>query len=262
MTINMDTQSNSQSEALYDYLLRLGDSPLILGQRLCEWCGHAPALEEEIAIMNIGLDLIGQCRNWLELAAKTADNGQDADKLAFTRDAHQYRNLLIVEQPNGNFADTMARQYFYDAWHLFTLEALCNSNNRDIAEIAAKAVKEVRYHLRRSREWIIRLGDGTELSQQRMQQAIDDIWMYTGEMFEMDDIEKTLVQEGCAADQQQIKQRWLDEVAETLATATINHPDPDAYMQQGGKQGVHTEGLGFILAEMQFLQRAYPNATW
>lgn len=253
----IDTQ-----KALIEYLLRLGDNSLILGQRLSEWCGHAPAIEEEVALMNVGLDLIGQARNWLEYAARLEGAGCDADQLAYLRDAHQFRNLLLVEQPNGNFADTMARQYFFDAWHSLTLEALTTSSQTDIADIAAKSLKEAKYHLRRSREWVIRLGDGTELSQDRMQQAIDNLWSYTGELFEMDELEAKLVALGIAADQHLIKERWREEVSQTMESATLEQPDPDAYMHQGGKQGVHTEKLGFLLAEMQFLQRAYPNATW
>lgn len=252
----------TNQEALTDYVLRLGDSALILGQRLCEWCGRAPAVEEEMALMNVGLDLIGQARNWMEYAVELQGQGQDADQLAFTRDAHQYRNLLLVEQPNGNYADTCARQYFYDAWHYFTLKALCDSSDARLAEIAAKGLKEVTYHLRRSSEWIKRLGDGTEQSHAKMQAAIDEIWTYTGEAFIADAVDEQMQAAGIGVDLALIQAQWRAHVEATLQEATLTCPDMQAYMQQGSKQGVHTERLGFILAEMQFLQRAYPNSTW
>ena len=171
-------------DALFDYLLRLGDNALILGHRLSEWCGHSPALEEDLALSNVALDLIGQTQLWLNLAGEVEGKGRDADKLAYLRDARDFRNVLLVEQPNGDFAMTMARQFYFDAWHYLLLRDLSGSKDSRVAEIAAKGLKEVTYHLERSRDWVLRLGDGTEESHRRMQAAIDDLWMYTGELFE------------------------------------------------------------------------------
>ncbi|NVK42363.1 MAG: phenylacetate-CoA oxygenase subunit PaaC [Oceanospirillaceae bacterium] len=252
----------TEKQALFEYLLRLGDSDMILAQRLCELVGHAPALEEEMAIGNVALDLLGQARSWLEYAAELEDAGRDADALAFLRNEREYRNLLIVEQANGNFADTMARQYLFDAWHYYLLQALKTSADDRIAAIAAKGLKEVTYHLRRSSAWIKRLGDGTDESHEKMQAAIDEIWTYSGEMMVADEADQLLQAAGIAADLEQVKQQWQAHVAATLAEATLTQPADDSYMQTGGKQGYHTEQLGFLLAEMQYLPRAYPGATW
>ena len=251
----------SDDKALNTYILRLADNGLVLGQRLCEWCANAPVLEEETAIMNTSLDLFGQARNWLNYAVEHDANLQDCDAVTMLRDERAYLNLLLVEQANGNFADTMARQYLFDTWHLLTLEALCNSADTTIAAIAAKSVLEVRYHKQRSRNWILRLGDGTPLSHQRMQTAIDDLWTYVGEMFSLDDLEQNLVAKGIAADQSIIAPQWHTLVANTMAEATLQVPT-DGYNQMGGKQGLHSEGLGIMLAEMQSLYRAHPGATW
>jgi ring-1,2-phenylacetyl-CoA epoxidase subunit PaaC len=248
--------------ALTEYLLRLGDSDIILAQRLCEWIGNAPALEEEMALGNVALDLIGQARSWLEYAAELQGEGRSADDLSFGRNEREYRNLLITEQANGNYADTLARQYLFDAWHYYLLQALCDSKDARIAAIAAKALKEVTYHLRRSSAWIKRLGDGTDESHQKMQQAIDDIWTYSGEMLLADDIDSLLAEAGIAPDSAAIQAQWQAHVSATLEEATLDCPPMNSYMQQGGKQGLHTEQLGFLLAEMQFLPRAYPNAVW
>jgi ring-1,2-phenylacetyl-CoA epoxidase subunit PaaC len=248
--------------ALTEYLLRLGDSDIILAQRLCEWIGNAPALEEEMALGNVALDLIGQARSWLEYAAELQGEGRSADDLSFGRNEREYRNLLITEQANGNYADTLARQYLFDTWHYYLLQALCDSKDARIAAIAAKALKEVTYHLRRSSAWVKRLGDGTDESHQKMQQAIDDIWTYSGEMLLADDIDKLLVEAGIAPDSAAIKAQWQAHVSATLEEARLDCPPMDSYMQQGGKQGLHTEQLGFLLAEMQFLPRAYPDAVW
>ena len=256
-------QQNSQQQALRDYLLRLGDSALIISQRLCELCGKAPAVEEEMALMNVALDLVGQARNWYDYAAELEGGTRDADALAFRRDAHEYRNLLLVEQPNGDYAVTMARQFFYDAWHYFTLQALVQSPDERIAGIAAKALKEVTYHLRRSSEWVKRLGDGTEESHQRMEVAVESLWRFTGEMITPDAVDTQLAAAGLAPEPQQLAADWKGLVKEVLTEATLTVQPDDAWMQLGGKKGVHTEHLGFILAEMQFLQRAYPDAkTW
>lgn len=250
---------------LFDYLLRLGDSPLVLAQRLGERVGHGPVLEEDIAQTNIGLDLIGQARLWLacagEVEARFAPPGRDEDQLAFLRDGGDFRNLLLVEQPNGSFADTIARQFLFDAWHLPLLRALAHSTDARIAGIAAKAAKEAAYHVERSGDWVIRLGDGTKMSHTRMQAAIDDLWMYTGEMFTPDAAELGLVDAGIAVDVRTLAAQWRQHVEAVLAEATLRAPR-DAFMQKGGRQGVHTEHLGHLLAEMQIMQRTYPGAHW
>ncbi len=247
--------------ALFEYLLRLGDTDLILSHRLSELVGHAPAIEEELAIGNTALDLLGQAQFWLDLAADIAKDGRDADKLVYLRDAGEYRDVLLVEQPNGDFAHTIARQFFFDAFHQLQLAALTKSSHEQIAAIAAKSIKEVNYHLRRSRDWVITLGDGSEESHQRMNTAIDDLWSYTGEFFEMDGVDRELIAQGVAVDLEELRAPWVQIVKNTFDEATLIIPQNN-WAQRGGKRGVHTEHLGFLLAEMQFLQRAYPNATW
>jgi ring-1,2-phenylacetyl-CoA epoxidase subunit PaaC len=232
-----------------------------LGHRLSEWCGHSPALEEDLALSNVALDLIGQTQLWLNLAGEVEGKGRDADKLAYLRDARDFRNVLLVEQPNGDFAGTMARQFYFDAWHYLLLRELTGSKDARIAEIAAKGLKEVTYHLERSRDWVLRLGDGTEESHGRMQTAIDDLWMYTGELFESDEIDQAMVQDGLGPDLATLQEPWLGLVRATTEEATLSLPQP-GWAQKGGKRGIHSEHLGYILADLQFLQRAYPNATW
>jgi ring-1,2-phenylacetyl-CoA epoxidase subunit PaaC len=255
----------THGEALFQYLLRLGDSPLILAQRLGEWVGHGPALEEDIAQTNVGLDLLGQARLWLSYAGEIetgfATTGRDEDQLAFLRDAGDFHNLLLVEQPNGNFADTTARQFLFDVWHRLLLRALAASTDARIAGIAAKGAKEAAYHVERSGDWVIRLGDGTGESHAKMQQAIDGLWMYTGEMFAPDSVELGLIDTGIAADVRAIAAPWRQYVGAVLAEATLKVPG-EMFMQQGGKRGMHTEHLGHLLAEMQVLQRTYPGARW
>ncbi|KWR81775.1 MULTISPECIES: 1,2-phenylacetyl-CoA epoxidase subunit PaaC [Pseudomonas] len=245
-----------------EYLLRLADSALIQGQRLCEWCGRAPALEEELALMNVGLDLVGQARNWYEYAAELLDDGRDADQLAFRRDERAFRNLLLVEQPNGDFAVTMAKQFLYDAWHFHVLRQLSDSSDARIAAIAAKGLKEVTYHLRRSGEWIERLGDGTEESHARMLAAIPQVWRFTVELTNADDIEQRLFAEGVAPNPEELAAAWRAKVADIFASATLPLPEPAVHFYLSGRRGLHSEHLGILLAEMQFLQRAYPDATW
>jgi ring-1,2-phenylacetyl-CoA epoxidase subunit PaaC len=254
---------------LLDYLLRLADSPLILAQRLGEWVGKGPVIEEDMALTNVGLDLLGQARLWFtyagEVERRAGGPGRDEDEFAFRRDTREFRNLLLVEQANGNFADTIARQFLFDHWHGLVLRALATSQDGRIGEIAAKAVKEVDYHRERASDWVIRLGDGTEVSHRRMQAALDRLWTFTGEMFAVDAVEAALVQVGIAADVRVLEAPWRQQVEAVLAEATLSVP-PAAYMQgsggQGGKQGYHGEPLGHLLAEMQFLQRAYPGARW
>jgi ring-1,2-phenylacetyl-CoA epoxidase subunit PaaC len=256
-------------EALLEYLLRLADTDLILAQRLGEWIGHGPVLEEELASTNVGLDLLGQARLWFgyagEVETRSKGEGRTEDELAFLRDAGAFRNLLLVEQPNGSYADALARQFYFDAWHELALEGLARSHDERIAAIAAKAHKEVQYHVERSADWVIRLGDGTVESHQRMQAAIDDLWMYTGEMFFSDATERELVSAGIAVDSTTLEAEWRLRVGETLAEATLAVPSA-TWMQgvrsAGGKAGRHTEHLGHLLAEMQSLHRAHPGARW
>ena len=250
---------------LFEYLLRLGDNALVLAQRLGEWVGHGPVLEEDIALTNVGLDLLGQARLWLsyagEVEARFAGKGRSEDELAFLRESEAFRNLLLVERSNGNYADTMARQFYFDQWHLLLLAALAGSRDARIADIAAKALKEVTYHAERSADWVIRLGDGTDESHAKMQAAIDELWAYTGEMFHADEAELALAAEGIACDARSLEPRWRETVAAVLAEATLTLPAA-TWMQRGGKQGVHSEELGRMLATMQHLQRAYPGAQW
>ncbi len=247
--------------SLFEYLLRLGDNNLILSQRLSAWCGHGPVLEEDIALANIALDLLGQARMWLTLAGEVEGKGRDEDKLAYLRNENQFRNVLLVEQPNGNFADTMGRQFYYDQWNYLLLNQLQKSADTRIAAIAEKSFKEVSYHVRRSSEWVVMLGDGTDESHTKIQQAMDKLWPYTGELFAMDAIDNELAAKGIACDMSVLRHDWQQRIAATLKEATLNMPAAE-WMQSGGKQGKHSEGFGFLLAEMQVLQRTYPGANW
>jgi ring-1,2-phenylacetyl-CoA epoxidase subunit PaaC len=244
-------------------VLHLADNDLVLAQRLGEWVGRGPALEEDIASTNVGLDLLGQARLWLAYAGEI--DGRSEDRFAYFRDSGEFRNLLLVEQPNGNYADTLARQYLFDQWHVLLLAQLSMSCDARVAGIATKALTEVRYHVERSAGWVIRLGDGTALSHARMQAALDALWMYTGEMFAVAAAERALIDAGIAADAGALHAPWLTAVQRVLAEATLAIPD-DPWMQggngRGGKQGVHTEHLSRMLAEMQVLPRTYPEARW
>jgi ring-1,2-phenylacetyl-CoA epoxidase subunit PaaC len=231
----------------FDHLLGLADDALILGHRLSEWTGHAPLLEEELALGNIALDLIGTGRRLYQYAGTVEGRGRDEDQLAYLRDAPQYRNLLLVEQPNGDFAMTIARQFLYAAFAAPFWRSQTQSPDATLAEIAAEAAPQSAYHLRHAGEWLVRLGDGTDESRRRAQAALDALWMYTGEMFE--------------GRPDTLRPIWADTIDRTLARATLTRP-PSPYMQSGGRRGHHSEHLGFILAEMQFLQRAYPGAKW
>ncbi|MDJ0824050.1 MAG: phenylacetate-CoA oxygenase subunit PaaC [Rhodobacter sp.] len=251
----------TQQEALFEFLLRLGDTTLILGHRVSEWCGHGPVLEEDIALANTALDLIGQTQLWLGLAAEVEGKGRTADDLAYHRDAWDFRNLLIAERPNGDFGHTIMRQFLYDAWSSLILFRLSGSTDPGIAAIAQKAGKEVTYHLERSADLCIRLGDGTEESHRRMQDALDALWPYTGEMFLGDDADAVLVETGIAPDPDDLRADWDATVSRLESEGTLTLPD-SSFAQTGGKTGRHSEHLGYILAEMQWLQRAYPGATW
>jgi ring-1,2-phenylacetyl-CoA epoxidase subunit PaaC len=245
-----------------EYLLRQGDNALILSQQLSKLCGKGPALEEDMALTNVALDLLGQTRMWLAYAGELEGRGRDEDQLAFLRDAHDYRNCLLVEQPNGDYAVTLMRQFYFDTWHYFLMQGLARSSDARIAEIAEKSLKEVTYHLRRSGDLVVRLGDGTDVSHAKMQAAASDLWMYTGEMFNYDAADQAMVEQGVAPAFDALRAAFLEHVGEIFAEATLAMPAPDAWMQRGGKQGRHSEHLGYILAEMQFLQRAYPGAEW
>lgn len=253
----------TQQEALFEYTLRLGDTSLILGHRMSEWCGHGPKLEQDIALINIALDLVGQARSYLDYAGKVEDQGRNEDKLAYFREEREFRSLLIAERPNGDWGNTIMRSFLFDTFHYYYLNELIKSKDAQLAAIAAKSLKEVTYHLRHNSEWVIRLGDGTEESHQRMEDALEELWMYTGEMFDMDEVDTQLIEAGIAPDLSKIKPLWTQKVKEVLAEATLSYPGDDQWMQSGGKlKGIHSEHLGFILAEMQHLPRCHPEATW
>lgn len=244
-----------------EYLLQLGDNALILSQRLGEWCGHGPVLEQDIALTNMALDLLGQARLLLTHAGSIEGQGKTEDDIAYFRDAHQYRNVLLVEQPNVDWAYTMARQFYFDTWNFFHYKALLDSRDEHLAAIAEKSLKEVTYHLRFSSEWILRLGDGTEISRQKMQQAVNDLWPFTGELTTPCPADQWAADAGVGVDLLKIKELWEQKVAAVLEEATLQQPT-GAWMQKGGKTGRHSEHLGFMLAEMQHLQRTYPGNEW
>lgn len=253
--------SSREQEALFDFVLALGDDSLVLGQRLSEWCGNAPFLEEDLALANVALDTIGRADLFYRYAAEIEGGIRSADQLAFLRDSREYRNLLICELPVGDFACTIARQVMVDTFSLPYLERLRRSADLRIAAIAAKAVKESRYHLERSREWVLRLGGGTDESHGRMQRAFDALWGYSPEMFEMTGAEEALLASGISVDRPALKADWENQVTGLLAEATLKAPQAD-WTISGGRDGVHTEHHGYLLAEMQFMQRAYPGLDW
>ena len=249
------------SQDAFQYLLRLGDDRLVLGHRLSEWCGHAPILEEDIALANIALDLIGQASLLLSLAAQEEKGRRDADALAYLRDAIDYRNVLIVELPKGDFAFTIARQFFFSVYSMLQAEALQRSKHEQLAGVASKMLKETRYHVRHSGEWMLRLGDGTEESRARLQTAVDELWRYTGELFLPDDLDQRAAEAGLGVETATLEPRWRQQVNDVLTRAKIAIPDVK-WMQRGGRTGQHTEHLGHMLAEMQVLQRQHPGASW
>ena len=246
---------------LFKYVVSLADDALVLGHRLSEWSNLAPMLEEDIALSNLALDLIGQARLYYAYAGEIEGKGRDEDALAYLRDEHAFANILLVEQPNGDFAATMVRQLLYAAFVHPYLQALQSSKDARLAEIAGKAVKEMAYHVRHAAEWVIRLGDGTEESHARAAAALEELWMYTGEMFDMDEGERALVEAGIAVDRARIKPAWDATIDRVLGEATLTRP-ADGWMQGGGRAGRHTEHLGHLLAEMQVLHRAHPGVTW
>ena len=249
------------SPALFPYLLRLADDRLVLGHRLSEWCGHGPILEEDIALANVALDLVGEATLLLKLAGETEAQGRNEDALAYFRDATDFRNALIVELPKGDFAFTVVRQFFFSVFSLLQMQALQQSTNIELAGIAAKAVKEAKYHVRHSAQWVVTLGDGTSESHDRAQRAVDELWRYTGELFLSDDVERSVAAEHLGVDPSTLETPWRAQVDEILSRATLTVP-PVAYMQRGGRDGKHTEHLGHMLAEMQIVARSYPGASW
>ena len=245
----------------FESLVRLGDDRLVLGHRLSEWCGHGPILEEDIALANIALDLIGQANLFLEQAAKAEGKGRDQDGLAYFREAVDYRNILLVELPKGDFGFTIARQFFFSVFNYLQMEALSKSKSADVAGIAAKALKEAKYHVRHSADWMVKLGDGTTESHQRMQQAVDDLWRYTGEMFLADDVDRAAVSQGVGVDPSTLESAWRSHVDDVMKRATLTIPETK-FMQRGGRQGKHTEHLGHLLSEMQIVARSFPDGKW
>ena len=259
------TELAATTTPLVEGLLRLGDNALILSQRLSAWCGHGPAIEEDMALTNVALDLLGQARMWLTLAATQEGAGRDEDALAYLRDANQFRNVLLTELPDEDYARTIVRQFFFDVWHYFLLERLTHSSHVEIAAIAAKSLKEVTYHVRRASDMIVRLGDGTAESHRRMQDAVEALWPYTGELFVDDAIDLIWDKEGWGPKVSALQDAWTEHVSLVMTEATLTLPAIEASLHaafRGGRSGRHTEHLGYLLAEMQFLQRAYPGASW
>jgi ring-1,2-phenylacetyl-CoA epoxidase subunit PaaC len=244
------------SNALIEYVLHLADNTLILGQRNGEWCGHGPVLEQDIALTNISLDLIGQARSFYQYAAQLKADGSTEDTLAYLRTEREFKNCLLTEQPNGDWAQTLLRQFLFSTYQFYLYQYLQGYNDPTIAAIAEKSLKEVRYHLRWSSEWIIRLGDGTDESHSRMLKAIEELWRYSGELFIPAPYEKAL-----SMDTISLKDNWSKKVTEVFAEATLPVPE-NIFMQTGGKNGIHTEHMGYILTELQYLQRAYPGCEW
>ncbi|MSP65326.1 MAG: phenylacetate-CoA oxygenase subunit PaaI [Flavobacteriaceae bacterium] len=243
------------------YLLHLGDDALVLGHRLSEWCGHGPILEEDIALSNLALDLVGLARQYYQLAAKRIGAGTTEDQLAYWRGERDFKNHVLVEQPNGDFADTMARQFLFDAFHLLQLEAIEQSNDAELAAIARKALKETTYHAQHSAEWIVRMGDGTDESHRRISSALLRIWPFTGEFFLPAEVDRLAAARGLGPDVQSLREPWLELVREVIAKAQLSLPVMPQKLLRG-KSGIHSESLGFLLAEMQSLPRAYPDAQW
>ena len=248
-------------EELFELLVRLGDDHLVLGHRVSEWCGHAPTLEEDLALPNIALDLIGQARSLYSYAGEVEGKGRDEDGIAYLRLEREYRNLLLVERPNGDFAHTIVRQLFFSAYMQLWWRDAVKSGDETLAAIAAKAVKEAAYHVRHAAEWTIRLGDGTEESARRMQAAVAAFWPYTGEMFETDDVTGALVEAGIAPDPAALKPEWDRTIAAVFAEAMLDVPG-ETWQQSGGRKGRHGEEMGYLLADLQYMQRAYPGMTW
>lgn len=256
-----DAPALDEGGALFEYLLRLGDDSLILGQRLSEWCGHAPSVEVDLSLANIALDLIGQATHFLNRAGEVEGKGRDGDSLAFRRDVLDYRNCWLVEQPNGDFGRTMARQLLYSTWQKLLLRSLTGSADPFIAAVAEKAVKEVTYHQELASEWVIRLGDGTEESRRRIEDGLAWNWRFVPELFEMDDVARFMAARGIGADLEALRPDYEARIGAVLAEATLEPPAAQRPIL-GGRRGHHSEHLGHLLAVMQFLPRTYPDARW
>lgn len=250
-----------KNQHLFNYIISIADNSLILGQRLGELCGHGPTLETDIAGTNIALDLIGQTRNYYQYAAKIQGEGKTEDDIAFLRLEKEYKNVLLVEQPNTHFGYVMGRQFLFDVFHLLVMNQLMQSKDDTLAAIAKKGVKEVSYHKRFSSDWIKRLGDGTPESNAKMQEAVNDLWAYTDELFDQTEADKAMVSEGIAVDTTKLKESYYKEVSEVLEEAKLTVPERK-YFTRGGKKGVHSEYMGYILTELQYMQRTYPNMEW
>lgn len=248
-------------QALYDYILGVTDNSLILGQRLGELCGHGPSLETDIAITNIALDLLGQCRSYYQYAAKLKGGDTTEDSIAMLRKERDYVNVLLVEQPNEHFGYVIARQFLFDVFHLLQMQELQNSKDETLASIAAKNIKETLYHTRFSSDWVKRLGDGTEKSHAKIQEAINDLWPYTKELFQVTKADQEMIDAGIGADVSKLEDAYYKQVAEVLEEATLQVPE-GKYFHKGGKKGIHTEHMGPLLAELQYMQRTYPNMNW
>ncbi len=249
------------NKELHHYILGIADNSLILGQRMGELCGHGPSLETDIACTNISLDLFGQVRSYYQYAAKVANDGRTEDDIAMLRKEREYKNVLLVEQPNTNFAFTIGRQFLFDMFHNEFLQKLQKSKDLTLAAIAKKSSKEVSYHVRFSSDWVKRLGDGTTESHQKMQEAIQELWIYTDELFHLTDYDQSMIKQGVGVDLSALKESYYQKVSELLTEASLETPE-SRWFQKGGKQGIHTEHLGFLLADLQYMQRTYPNMEW
>ena len=259
--LNIKEENYTQADALLRYVLRLADDALITGQRLAEWCSKGPVLEQDIALSNMALDHIGRARLLYKYAADLVGDGKTEDDFAYLRDTHEFQNFLIVEQPNGHWGDTVAKLMCLDTYNFYLFDGLTKSADAQLSAIAQKAIKEITYHAQWSAEWVIRLGDGTEESHQKVQESLEEIWQWTGELFEVDQVERMMAEAGIGVNPESIKDAWNSKVNQVLDIATLQRP-ADCWMQTGGRKGVHSEHLGYMLAEMQVLPRAYPDAKW
>lgn len=248
-------------EALFKYTIRRADDTLILGHRLSEWCGHGPVLEEDIALTNLALDLIGQSTEFFQYAAKVENKGRTEDDLVFLRIEREYKNILLVEQPNGDFGKTIVRQFFFDHFQKLLFEQLLKSKDEQLAAIAAKSLKEVKYHLKHSSEWVIRLGDGTEESHNRVQESVTDLARFIGELFYQDEVDELLIKEGIVPNTADFRKEYDKNIKAVLDEATLQLPEKN-WQLDGGRKGVHSEHLGFLLTELQYMQRTYPGMEW
>lgn len=255
-------QIQTEGSLLFEYLLRLADDRLILGHRLSEWCGHGPVLEEDIALANVSLDYIGHAASLYAYAAETEGKGRNRDDLVYFRNDVEFKNIKMVELPKGDYSFTIARQFLFSSYSHFLYRSLETLNDDQLSGMAAKHLKEIEYHLRHSREWVLRMGDGTEESHQRIQQSFDELWTYIGELFYTDEVDQELQDSGWQTDPSSFEKEWKEEVVAVLKQATLNVPSFDQFMAGGGREGKHTEHLGHLLAEMQHLRRSYPDAVW